>query len=92
MPNISYVGLKIIFLVLNEVTSTVYREIYLSIGFTDLPHPYLSRSSWRNNARLLGFATLCANLQKTTLPPLSFSPSPLFFTNEIATIVSMPCS
>lgn len=23
---------------------------------------------------MLGFATLCANLQKTTLPPLSFSP------------------
>ncbi|MGL5467230.1 MAG: hypothetical protein ACRDCT_03410, partial [Shewanella sp.] len=29
------------------------------------PHPCLSRSGWHNHARLLGFATLCANLQIT---------------------------
>lgn len=35
----------------------------------NLLHPRLFRSGWRNNARLSGFATRCANL-KTTLPPV----------------------
>ncbi|MGL5557138.1 MAG: hypothetical protein ACRDC8_17790, partial [Aeromonas veronii] len=54
---------------LNEVKPNVYRETYLQICFTDRPNPCLFRSGWRNNAHLLGFATLCANLQKPRYRP-----------------------
>lgn len=64
----------------------------MQICFTDLPHPCLARPGWCNNARLLGFATRCVNLQKPRYRPWVTAPSLLLLTCEIATIASMALS
>ena len=52
----------------------VYRKMYRQFWCANLLHTPLFRSGWRNNARLSGLATLCANL-KTTLPPATTAAS-----------------
>lgn len=56
-------------LVLKEVKPNVYLATYLHICFPDRPDPCLSRSGWPDRPRLLGLATLCANLQKQRYRP-----------------------
>lgn len=56
----------------------MYRQFWCA----NLLHPRLFGSGWRNNARLSGFTTRCANL-KTTLPPVMTAASLLRLTGDI---------